>query len=106
MSDARSLSFQRQCVEHLIALCPDVSETILAGAKQGCLSIGYFERRSELLRLLAKLERDHPDLTAAMKNIADTFPGVEISDVRDLHHATGHQCRGDRTEDSPHDDGA
>ena len=115
MSEKRSLSFQREAVEIFIARGSfGMSEDIIEAAKQACLTIGYFERRQELLRMLIKLERDHPELAASMRAIADAFPGVEISDVRDLDHANtaltdrspNRRCRGDRTGDSPHDDGA
>ncbi|MGL5736679.1 MAG: hypothetical protein ACRCYS_17585 [Beijerinckiaceae bacterium] len=83
MSNPRSLSMQRQCVEHLIALCDNSADaTVIEGAKQAALTIGWIERRGELLRMLETLRQERPELYVAMNDIATTFPGVKISDVR------------------------
>ena len=82
MSEKRSLAVQRQSIETLIEYCRDVDTLAVEAAKQACLTIGWLERRSELIRMLDKLERERPDLAAALNTIARVFPGIEISDVR------------------------
>lgn len=82
MTEKRSLSFQRQSLEHLIALCPDAGDTILEGAKQAALTIGWIERHDEILRILDKLRRERPELFRTMVDLAATFPGAAISDIR------------------------
>jgi len=78
LSDKRSLAFQRQAVEHLIAYCRDVDETIIDAAKQACLSLAWFEKRQALTRELVRLEKDHPELAFLLREI----PGVRIDNIR------------------------
>lgn len=78
----RSLTFQRSCIEHLIALhSKDVENTIIQGAKQAALTIGWLERQAELLRMLDTLRKERPDLFAIMSECAAQFPGSKIADV-------------------------
>ena len=86
-----SLSFQRQCIEHLIALAAtQASEGVLEGARHGVLALAWVERRQELLRALDRLERERPDLA----ELFQAFPGAEIVDVRPLfegfYNGSGH----------------
>lgn len=78
MSDKRSLSAQRQAVEHIIALCPDAGETIIEAAKQACLSIAWIERRADLVREMARLDKAEPALAVLLSQI----PDLKISDIR------------------------
>lgn len=82
MSNPRSLSFQRQCIEHLLALHGNGDDTIVDGAKQAALTIGWLERQAELLKMFDALRRERPELFRAMMNIAEVFPGARIEDVR------------------------
>lgn len=84
MTNPRSLGYQRQCVEHLLALHYDIDSTIVEGAKQAALTIGWLERQAELLRMWDTLRKQRPDLFAIMSEIANTFPGAMIEDVREV----------------------
>lgn len=83
MSEKRSLAFQRSCVEHLIALHRDESDSILEGAKQAALTLAWMEKRGELLRELVRLEREAPDLSALLREM----PDARIVDVRQTRPA-------------------
>ena len=84
MTNPRSLSYQRQCIEHLLALHGNGDDTIVDGAKQAALTIGWLERQAELLRMWDALRKQRPDLFAIMSEIANTFPGARIEDVREV----------------------
>ncbi|MFM7010622.1 MAG: hypothetical protein ACKO0Z_15055 [Betaproteobacteria bacterium] len=78
----RSLSFQRSCIEHLIALhSKDVENTIIDGAKQAALTIGWIERQAEVLRMLDTLRKERPEIFGIMCEVARVFPGSQIADV-------------------------
>lgn len=83
MSEKRSLAFQRQSVEHLIALYGREDDTILDGAKQAALTLGWLERQGELLKMWDHLRRQRPDLYETMQGILLAFPGATLEDVRD-----------------------
>jgi len=82
MSEKRSLSFQRQNIEHCLALleslAPGEHAENIALARQGCLSLRWFERRQELTRELVRLEKDCPELAFLLREI----PGVQIDNIR------------------------
>ena len=82
MTEKRSLSFQRQCVEHLIALHRDEDDSIIDGAKQAALTIGWIERREELIKMLEQLRKDNPELYNMFVYLTRAFPGASISDIR------------------------
>lgn len=84
MSERRSLAFMRQCVEHLIALHSDEDDTILDGAKQAALTIGWIERREDLIKMLETLRTDDPQLYDLFVHLTSSFPGVQLSAVRDI----------------------
>ena len=83
MREKLSLSFQRQCVEHLIALCHEENSTVVEGALQAALTLGWLERHGEALKMLEVLRRERPDLYATMRVIASEFPGVKIDGIRE-----------------------
>ena len=84
MSNTRSLAFQRQCVEHLIHLHDGQPEdSILDGARQAALTLGWLERQGELLKMWDHLRRQRPDLYEIMQGILAVFPGAKIEDVRE-----------------------
>lgn len=83
MTEKRSLSFQRQSIDHLIALCPNESDTIIDGARQAALTIGWLERQGELLRMLDELRRQRPELFLVMNSIASEFPGARIEKIKE-----------------------
>lgn len=84
MTDKRSLTYQRGCVEHLLAYvesqASDMSATVREGCRQAVLSLAWMERRQELLKSLDRLERERPELADIFK----AFPGSEIVGVRDM----------------------
>lgn len=82
MTEKRSLSFQRQCVEHLIALHRDEDDSIIDGAKQAALTIGWIERREELIKMLEQLRKDNPELYNMFVYVTRAFPGASIADIR------------------------
>ena len=82
MTEKRSLSFQRQCVEHLIALHRDEDDSIIDGAKQAALTIGWIERREELIKMLEQLRKDNPELYNMFVYLTRAFPGASIADIR------------------------
>jgi hypothetical protein len=81
MSNKRSLSYQRQCVEHCLHLLETKSNgeyrDQIEGARQACLSIGWFERRENLVRELLRLDEEAPALAALFR----AFPESRITDV-------------------------
>ena len=82
MSEKLSLAMQRQHIEHCLAFLESLTGSEhadhIAGARQGCLSLAWFERRSELTRELVRLEKDAPELAALLREM----PGARIADVR------------------------
>ena len=82
MSEKRSLSAQRQNIEHCLALletlAPGEHKAHIEIARQGCLSLAWFEKRTELTREIVRLEKAAPELSALLHQI----PGVQIADVR------------------------
>lgn len=84
MTERRSLAFMRQCIEHLIALHSDEDDTILDGAKQAALTIGWIERREDLIKMIEALRTDDPHLYDMFVHITGAFPGAKLSAVRDI----------------------
>lgn len=82
MTEKRSLSFQRMCIEHLIALHSDQDDTIIDGAKQAALTVGWIERREELIKMLEKLRTDNAELYNTFVFLSRAFPGATIADIR------------------------
>ena len=80
----RTLSAQRQAIEHCLAALESLSkgeyEDHLAVARQGCLTLGWFERRQELVRRVADLDKAAPGLAALL----ETFPDARI-EVRNVN---------------------
>jgi hypothetical protein len=74
-----SLSAQRQAIEHCLAMAQKlgVEDTILNAARDGCLSLGWFDRRSQLIHALVKLDKDAPYFA----ELFQVFPGASISSV-------------------------
>ena len=85
---SNSISMQRQSIEHCLALlesspmkpAPDV----LANARRGCLTLAWFERRTELTRSLAELERSAPGLAALVQE----YPGTKLTITRNDYLAS------------------
>ena len=69
---------QRQAVEHLIALHDDDASTVVQAARDACLTIGWIEKRQELIRAIDDLDKRSP----ALAEILLAFPGSSIADVR------------------------
>ena len=82
MTEKRSLSYQRQCVEHLIALHSEEDDSIIDGAKQAALTVGWIERREELIKMLEQLRKDNPELYNMFVYLTRAFPGASIADIR------------------------
>lgn len=79
MSEKPSISFARQCVEHLIALAGnDAARSVTDGAKYAATVLAWLERRAELVRAVEDLDRRAPDLAKILLD----FPGAKIADVR------------------------
>ena len=86
MTAPPSLSFQRQCLEHLIALgATQVSDDVLEGARRGVLTLAWVERRQELLRALVELDRRAP----ALADIFRQWPEARIEEVRTFNVFSG-----------------
>lgn len=83
MTEKRSLSFQRQSIEHLIALCHEEGDTIIEGAMQAALTIGWIERHGEVVKMHETLRRERPELYAIMKSIVEAFPGAKIDGIKE-----------------------
>ena len=86
MTEKRSLSYQRQCVEHLIALHSEEDDSIIDGAKQAALTVGWIERREELIKMLEQLRKDNPELYNMFVYLTRAFPGASIADIRSTDH--------------------
>ena len=74
-----SLAFQRQCIEHLIALHPGEDSSFIDGAKKAALTLAWFERREEMTRAVVALDKAEPGLAA----LFEAFPGSRIAHVHD-----------------------
>ncbi len=74
-----SLALQRGAIEHLIALHDDDASTIIAAAKDGVRTLAWIERRQDLIRAIADLDRRAP----AMAEILLAFPEARIVGIRD-----------------------
>jgi len=79
-----TLTEQREAVELLIniAIADGVVGDPVETAKQACLTLAWFERSSELIKMLRDLKGERPELFNALNDIANAFPGVRISDIR------------------------
>lgn len=80
-----SLTNQRSCVEHLIALHRNtlkgdvaIYDTVLEGAKAAALTLAWLERRAELVKAIAALDTAAPELARLLLDA----PGATIADVR------------------------
>lgn len=77
-----SLTIQREKIERCLALLESLTDgehaDDIAGGRQGCLSLAWFERRSELTRELVRLDKEAPHLAQMLKD----EPGAHIVDVR------------------------
>lgn len=71
MSEKRSLAWQRQAVEHLIAMCKSADETVIDAAKQACLSLAWFEKRADLTRELVRLDKEAPELASLLRQVPE-----------------------------------
>lgn len=83
MHPSSTLTFQRQCIEHLIARAQtQASEDVLEGARQAVRALAWVERRQELMKALDRLERERPDLVELFR----VWPEARIVDVRDTYN--------------------
>lgn len=76
-----SLAQQRQAIEHCLALLEsqrNVSPGILAAARQGCLTLAWLEKRQHLVKAIASLDEQAPQLAA----LCEAFPGIRLAEVR------------------------
>lgn len=76
MKQQVSISMARQAMEHVLA-GSDADEEIIAKARHGCVVLGWLEKRQDLVKSIAALDKARPDLRAAL----DVFPGAEITDI-------------------------
>lgn len=75
MTTVRSLSFQRQSVEHLIAhSARHVSEDIISAARQAALTLAWLETRQDLIRAIVDLDKRAPRLAGLL----EAFPGSRL----------------------------
>ena len=74
-----SLSFQRQSIEHLIPACEKTDPQLVPALKAAALTIGWIERRAELIREIDRLEREAPELAEILR----TLPGTRIVDINE-----------------------
>lgn len=76
---SNSISMQRQSIEHCLALLESSpakpSPEVIANARRGCLTLAWFERRTEITRALAELERAAPGLAAMFQD----YPGTKVT---------------------------
>lgn len=73
-----SLAMQRQAVEHLLALHEDAASTVAASVRDACRTLAWMEKRQELIRAIADLNKRAPALAAILLE----FPDAQIVDVR------------------------
>lgn len=77
-----SLADQREAVEALIFLATQDNAqphgAMVAVARQAVLTLAWLERKENLIRELDRIERDAPEISAALKQ----WPGLQITGVR------------------------
>jgi len=75
-----TLTEQREAVEALINLGidNDIRPGVIEAAKQAVLTLAWLERKENLVRELARIEREAPELAAALVE----WPGLQIAGVR------------------------
>lgn len=75
-----TLSEQREAVEALICFAKDadIRPEIIDRARFGVLSLAWFERRQEIVKEVARLEQQAPELAAVLRE----FPGAQITGVK------------------------
>lgn len=75
-----TLSEQREAVEALVCFAKDagVKPEIIERARFGVLLLAWFERRQEIVKEVARLEQQAPELAAALRQ----FPGAQIAGVK------------------------
>lgn len=81
MSAPLSLAAQRQAIEHCLALLRGSGSTepeIIDAAYAGVETLRWLEGRADLVRSIARLDREQPALAALLA----TFPDARIADVR------------------------
>lgn len=94
MTNPRSLSFQASCIRELIACAR--SDAVREGAEGALATILWIEKGQETIRMLEKLRRQRPELFSVMREIADTFPGVNIDDIRGCEPSNNYAESGDQ----------
>lgn len=74
-----SIAMARQSIEHLIALHEKEGSlsTICEQARHGASILGWLDRRQDLVRAVAALEKEQPDIAEIFR----TFPGHKDSGV-------------------------
>jgi len=77
-----SLTQQREAVEALINLAidndNDARPNTIEDAKQAVLTLAWLERKESLVRELARIEREAPEIARALVE----WPGLQIAGVR------------------------
>jgi hypothetical protein len=71
-----SIALARQSIEHILAVC-DASDEIKENVKHGCLVLAWLEKRSDLVKSIAALDKARPDLMEVLR----VFPDAEITDI-------------------------
>lgn len=75
------LAKQRQALEHCLEMLETydrIAPDVLEPARQGCLTLAWLEKRQHLVKAIAALDEQAPQLAA----LCDTFPGIKLAEVR------------------------
>lgn len=71
-----SLAAQRQALRHCVEIARrDLGPEIIAAAESGLATLSWLERRADLVRALAELDRTAPGLAA----LIEAFPGSRLA---------------------------
>lgn len=76
-----SIAQQRQAIEHCLALLADNEPQFahfIEQARDGCRTLAWLEKRQHLVKAIAELDKQAPQLAA----LFEAFPGLKIADVR------------------------
>jgi hypothetical protein len=84
MSNPRSLSFQASCIRDVLDCAR--SEDLRAGLEGALATIIWLEKSSEVIKLLANLKKQRPELFGVMHDIANEFPGVQIRNITEPYN--------------------
>ena len=77
----RSLDYQEGCIRHLIAMCPQAQEDVIAGAEQAIKTLEWMQKGELVLKELMRLRKEEPELFETLRRLIGM--GARLSDIRE-----------------------